>query len=195
MMGDMQAGTATRRSGSAVTPAGIVRFDLFGTVAFVVSATLSAVFFTGALRVVAVVVAVGLFTVGVVTFLWSYWTAVQRSRTDNIAVVQLYFLASGSTPRDVKRTMNLALAVQAVVGLGTAIARNTTDGRAGSTLAFGILVPMFGLGLNGLWCSKFGRFSARSVRAAENSSDPATIGKSPSVPPSHDEMEQNSPYG
>ena len=27
------------------------------------------------------------------------------------------------------------------------------DGQPGSTLAFGILVPMFGIGLNGLWAA------------------------------------------
>jgi hypothetical protein len=35
------------------------------------------------------------------------------------------------------------------------------SGNEVNTLAFGILVPMFGIGLNGLWAVRFGRFSPR----------------------------------
>ena len=195
MMGDMPGRDDADQGG------GIVRLNVIGTAAFVVSAMVSAIVFTNPLRIAGVVVALALFTVGVVTFLWSYWTAVQRSRVDNIAVAQLYFLSSGSTPRSVKLTMNLALLVQVLVGLGTAIARSTTDGRAGSTLAFGILVPMFGLGLNGLWCSKFGRFAPRrrpgdTGTPNDNDTDNDTAeNTSTGVRTSDDEMEQNSPHG
>ena len=127
-----------------------------------------------------------MFAIGVFAFLWGYWTAVQRSRTDDIAVAQLYFLAGGSTPRRVKRVMNSALAIQVVTCLATAIARSTTDGKSGSTLAFGILVPMFGLGLNGLWCAGHGSFAARVRELSPNSS---------SVPPSDDELEQTATHG
>ncbi|MCU1391243.1 MAG: hypothetical protein JWL72_4581, partial [Ilumatobacteraceae bacterium] len=141
----------------------IVQTNLIGTAAFAVSAVVAAAVFTDPVRIVAVVVALALFAIGIFGFIWSYITAVQRSRSDNIAVAQLYFLAGGSTPKQVKRLMTSALFVQIAVALATAIARNRTDGRAGSTLAFGILVPMFGLGLNGLWCSKHGSFSARQA--------------------------------
>ncbi|MEO6124595.1 MAG: hypothetical protein ABIR32_12900 [Ilumatobacteraceae bacterium] len=174
----------------ATSGAGLVRLDLIGTAVFAVSAVAAAIVFTNSIRIVGVVVALVLFAIGVVAFLWSYWSAVQRSRTDNIAVAQLYFLASGSTPRRVQLTMNLALLAQVVIGLGTAIARSTTDGRAGSTLAFGILVPMFGLGLNGLWCSRYGQFAPR--RPAP---EPSADGNSRSVRTSDDEMEQNSHHG
>ena len=177
----------------AVAGSAIVRADVIGTAAFVVSATLAAVIFTGPVRLVGVVVALALFAVGVFGFLWSYITAVNRSRSDNIAVAQLYFLVSGSTPNPVRRIMSSALAVQVVVAFATAIARSRTDGRAGSTLAFGILVPMFGLGLNGLWCSKHGSFSPRTVPTAATQRD--DDGNSEGVPPSGDQMEQNSTHG
>jgi len=180
MMGAVSAGTDP-----------IVRTDLAGTAVFTVSAVVAAVVFTGPVRVVGVVVALALFAIGIFTFLWSYVTAVQRSRTDDIAVAQLYFLAGGSTPRPVKRLMLTALAVQVVVAFSTAIARSSTDGRAGSTLAFGILVPMFGIGLNGLWCSRNGSFAARQVRGQAETVD----ANSESVPTSDDEMEQNSRHG
>lgn len=180
MIGPMEGHVGSGSSAS------IVHADLIGTALFVVSATLASVVFTNPLRLVGVVVSLALFASGVFAFVWSYWTAVQRSRTDDIAVAQLYFLAGGSTDVRVKRLMNGALAIQAVVALTTAIARNTTDGRAGSTLAFGILVPMFGLGLNGLWCAKHGTFALRERGTAPNSE---------SVPVSDDEMEQNSTHG
>ncbi len=164
----------------------IVRANLAGTLLFVVSAVASAVVFTKSVRLVAVVVALVLFAVGVFAFLWSYWTAVQRSRVDNIAVAQLYFLSGESTPAQVKRVMNGALLVQVITSLATAIARSSTDGRPGSTLAFGILVPMFGLGLNGLWCAANGTFSPRQQDLSPISS---------SVPPSSDEIEQTSSHG
>ncbi len=164
----------------------IVRFDLIGTALFAIAAIVAAVVFTSPFRLVGVVVSLVLFAIGVFAFLWSYWTAVQRSREDNIAVAQLYFLASGTTPKNVKWAMNGALLVQVVVGLSTAIARNRTDGRAGSTLAFGILVPMFGLGLNGLWCARYGQFAPRATETSSNST---------TVPTSDDEMEQNSTHG
>jgi len=165
----------------------IVRTDLIGTALFTVSAVVAAAVFTGPVRVVGVVVALALFAIGIFAFLWSYITAVQRSRTDEIAVAQLYFLAGGSTPKPVKRVMLAALAVQVIVAFSTAIARSSTDGHTGSTLAFGILVPMFGIGLNGLWCSRNGSFAARQVNGIGPNSE--------SVPTSDDEMEQNSRHG
>ena len=104
-----------------------------------------------------------LFAAGVAAFLWGFWNAIQRSRTEEIAVTTLFFLAGDTAPRAVRRSMNAALAVQVTAGLATALARPTTDGDPGSSLAFGILVPMLGLGLNGLWAAFHGRFPAREV--------------------------------
>lgn len=225
MMGAVDASQSADAMATATTtgtPTGgdrIVHLNLIGTALFVVTASLAAAIFDDLFKLIGVVVALVLFAVGVFAFIWSYITAVQRSRSDNIAVAQLYFLASGSTPKRVQRLMMSALTVQVVVGLATAIARNRTDGRAGSTLAFGILVPMFGLGLNGLWCSKFGSFSARRAPGAPDDDDvddadvddaevgDAEVGdtepaddsqiepNSAGVPPSDDEMEQNSTHG
>ncbi len=164
----------------------IVRVDVVGTAVFVASAAVAAATFTKPVRLIGVVVALALFAVGVFAFLWSYWTAVQRSRIENISVVQLYFLGGGSAPSNVKRVMNGALLVQVIASLATAISRSSTGGRPGSTLAFGILVPMFGLGLNGLWCASHGTFSPRQQEISSNS---------PSVPLSDDEIEQTSTHG
>ena len=180
MMVSMQA---TDTSGSSSL---ILRVNVVGTALFVLSSVAAAAIFTTPIRLVGVVVALVLFAIGVFAFLWSYWTAVQRSRDDDIAVTQLYFLSGPATPAYVKRVMNGALIVQTVASLATAIARTSTDGRPGSTLAFGILVPMFGLGLNGLWCAQYGTFSPRQRETSSIST---------SVPQSSDEIEQNSPHG
>jgi glucan phosphoethanolaminetransferase (alkaline phosphatase superfamily) len=185
MMDAMDAPDGTTSSGDV-----IITTDVVGTGIFVLSAVLAAAIFTDPVKAVAVVVSLALFACGMFTFLWSYWTAVQRSRTDNISVTQLYLLAGPSTPKAVKWRMNGALTVQIAVALATAIARSSTEGRAGSTLAFGILVPMYGLGLNGLWCARYGRFGPRQV--ADQSDAVPDAG---SVPPSADEMEQNSTHG
>ncbi len=145
----------------------IVRVDVMGTALFSVSSVVAAVVFDGWFKVQGVVVALGLFAVGVVAFLWGYWAAVQRSRRDELAVAELYFLLGAAIPTRVKRVMNSCLGVQTVVSLATALARPTTPAdsasgsTAGSTLAFGVLVPVLGLGLNGLWAALHGRFPPR----------------------------------
>jgi hypothetical protein len=151
----------------------IVRANIFLTAIFGVTAVLAAVLFNQPWKTIAVVTSLVCFTVGVVAFLWGYWTAVQRSREDNIGVANLYFLLDGCAPSAVSRTMNIVLGAQVVIGLGTALARMQTAGRTGSTLAFGILVPMLGLGLNGLWGAQHGTFPSRST--AQNSGDSSGV--------------------
>ena len=139
----------------------IVLVNTVLTVVFTLSALAAVVFFEQPWKVIAVTVCLVCFSVGVLAFLWGYWTAVQRSRSDNISVAALYFLIDNSAPRTVSRQMNFLLGVQIVVAIATAIARSSTDGKAGSTLAFGVLVPMLGLGLNGLWGANYGEFAPR----------------------------------
>lgn len=140
----------------------IVRLNGASTVVFVVTAIAATVFFDQPWKTVAVIACLACFSVGVVAFLWGYWSAVQRSRTDDISVAALYFLIDGCAPASVASRMNVLLAVQVVCGIVTALLRSQTDGEPGSTLAFGILVPMLGLGLNGLWGARHGSFRARA---------------------------------
>jgi hypothetical protein len=151
----------------------IVRVNILLTAVFAVTAILAAVLFSQPWKTIAVVTSLVCFTVGVVAFLWGYWTAVQRSREDNIGVANLYFLMDGCAPIVVSRAMNIVLGAQVVIGLGTALARMQTAGRTGSTLAFGILVPMLGLGLNGLWGAQHGTFPPRLM--AQNSVDSSGV--------------------
>lgn len=111
--------------------------------------------FVDALRPVATGVALILFAAGSALFLWAFAIAVGRSRTDAIGIGGLYFLAGDTAPRGVRRPMMASVATQTVVALGTATARPFTS------LAFGILVPVFGLGIAGLWGARHGRFEPR----------------------------------
>ncbi len=153
----------------------IVRGNIAGTALFVISATYAATIFTPNARAVGVVVALALFAIGVAAFIWGYFTAVQRSRHDEIAVSTLFFLTGGVAQPAVRNAMNGCLAAQIVVALGAALSRPSTAGQSGSTLAFGVLVPLFGLGLNGLWASRNGIFSAR--KNAESLTSATEIGK------------------
>lgn len=152
----------------------IVRLNVAATVVFTLATTLAAWLFSPWMRVGIVVVDLTLFAIGVVGFLWGYFAAVQRSRTDEISVAELFLLMGNVAPKPVQRVMAWCLAVQVVVGLAGAIVRNSTDGKPGSTLAFGVLVGMCGLGLNGLWAARHGYFAPR--RSSEESPDDPTIG-------------------
>jgi hypothetical protein len=147
----------------------IVRVDMMLTAVFVVTAVFAAIVFSGPARVIGVIVALALFALGTFAFLMGYFVAVGRSRTEEIAVAELYLLTGKALPAGPKRALLWLLGVQIVTALATALARPNTDGRAGSTLAFGVLVPMLGLGLNGLASARHGSFGPRRRRG-----DPAS---------------------
>lgn len=157
----------------------IVAADVVGTIVFTVTAIVAAVVFSSASQWVGAITAMTLFALGVFAFLWSYWNAVQRSRTDEIGVMQMYLLVGSPTPARVRRIMLAMLVVQVVVAFSTAIGRSKApDGSPGTSLALGILVPMFGLGLNGLWCAFHGRFPPRlDERATAVATSDAEMGQ------------------
>lgn len=124
-----------------------------GTAVFVVTAV-AAVVDREAFGLVAVAVDLALFLVGCVVFLWAFGVAVGRSRTDAIGIGGLYFL-QGSAPKAIQVALLVPFAVQIAVALVTAGLRPFTS------LAFGVLVPMFGLAQAGLWGARYGRFGAR----------------------------------
>ena len=132
---------------------GIVLLSWIGTGVFAAVATIATLLPDEAAKPAAVVDGI-LFAIGVVAFLWAYGIAVSRSRTDEIGIGGLFFLA-GSSPKVVRVRLLSALAVQVVVAIVTASIRPYT------AVAFGILVPMFGLGLTGLWGARHGTFPPR----------------------------------
>ena len=141
----------------------IIRVDLVLTAIFAVTAAYAAAVFSTPSQWVGAVTAMVLFGIGVFAFIWSYWSAVQRSRTHEISVTQLYMLMGDAIPAPVRRTLNLTLLAQFVIAISTTLARpNGPDGNPGSSLAVGFLVPMLGFGLNGLWAARHGNFATRA---------------------------------
>ena len=97
------------------------------------------------------------------TTLWAYAAALERSRTDDVGVANLYLLTGTTAAPPVSATR-----------CGAAWARRSSSRIAGATigvvgldegrlnaLAFGVLVPMFGIGANGLWAARHGRYEPR----------------------------------
>ena len=109
----------------------IVRINALLTLIFVVTSVVSAVVFSQPWKTIAVVVSLVCFAVGITVFLWGYWSAVQRSRQDNISVAAMYFLIDGAAPSRLALVMNSTLAIQVVVAVATAVSRSSTDGRWG----------------------------------------------------------------
>ena len=128
-----------------------------GTVLFVATASLATAF--ESLRIVGLVTALALFGFGTVAFLVAFAAGLERSRTEELSVFGLYFL-TGSTPRAVQWNLWGSAALQTIVAFTTASLRPFTS------LAFGILVPMYGLGVAGLWAARHGSFPSRTNRTS-----------------------------
>lgn len=134
-----------------------IRVLWVGTAAFVVTAVAAAALPPDPLRPVAVAVAGAAFVAGSAFYLAGYARAVQRSRRDEISMAALTFLAGDTAPASVRRQLLGATALQVVVAVATAAARPF------STLAFGILAPVLGIGVQTFWASRFGTFPRREV--------------------------------
>ncbi len=145
----------------------IVLGTMIGTAVFVAAGIAAMVLGRAGTRLM-IAVSLVLFAVGVATFLWSFFTAAERSRSDEIGVAALYLLTGPTAPAPVRYRLLGALGVQvvaAIVFAAIGFSGLTTD--EVNPMAFGILVPMFGIGLDGLWASRHGRFGPRMVTARE----------------------------
>jgi hypothetical protein len=134
----------------------LVWASFVGTAAFVVAAVVGTVWLD--LVAVLVFVSIALFFIGTGAFLLAYAKAVSRSRYETIGMGGLFFLA-GTAPRRVQVLLLGSFAVEVAVALITASIRVYTP------VAFGLLTPMFGLGLVGLWGAIYGEFPPREPAA------------------------------
>lgn len=122
-----------------------------------------------------------LFAVGSVAVLVAFAVAVERSRTEAIGIGGLYFLA-GSAPRSTQISLLASLVVQSTVPVVVALVRPFT--------AFGVLAPMWALGLAGLWGARHGRFPARTdAEPTASSGDRRTTAPSDATDSVQDEAE------
>jgi len=134
---------------------GLVRANVWATAVFAVASTAAAVV-PDPLELVAVPVDLVLFVAGCAAFLWAYAVAVGRSRYDDVTMAGVFFLSDRVAPARVTRAFRLLLAAQVVVAVATAAARPFT------ALAFGVLVPVLGLGLMALWGARHGAFARKA---------------------------------
>jgi hypothetical protein len=141
----------------------VIRLDLAGTAAFLAALSVAvplrthrfAQFLIGGVSMV-------LFAIGVTTTLWAYTRALDRSRVEEVGVANLYLLTSETAPRLVKRLMSAALTIQIVAAIaGAWIGVVGLDKGQLNALAFGVLVPMFGIGMNGVWAARHGSYGPR----------------------------------
>ena len=133
----------------------IVKASVAGTGIFVVTAILAAAVPDADL--VALAVALVLFAGGAVAFVAALLAAAARSRREEVTLPGLFFLEGA--PPGVRRLLLGSLAAEVVTALATAGARPNTS------LAFGILAPLWGQGLAGLWGARHGRFPPRTAPA------------------------------
>jgi hypothetical protein len=103
---------------------------------------------------VAFVTAMALFAGGCVVYVLAYAAGIRRSRTHELGIGGWFFLA-GSAPGWAQRHLLGSFAVQVVVSLVVAGARPFTS------LAFGVLAPLFGLACCGWWGGAHGAFGRR----------------------------------
>ena len=145
----------------------LVKLDIAGSALFaVVMAVAVPLRNDRSAQVAIAAVSLALFAVGVAVGLWAYTSALERSRTDEVGVANLFLLTGPTAPRAVKRLMSLALAAQVVIALvGASIGAGGLQQGQLNALAFGVLVPMFGVGMNGLWAARYGSFGPRVLKA------------------------------
>src|SRR4051812_35925108 len=131
----------------------VVRPAVWGTGAFVIASGIAVA--NEAMSVFVVVFDLLLFGLGMLAFARTLLVAAQRSRTEELSVAGIWFL-SGSAPKTIRMWLLGCLAVESVVALVAASLRPYTP------VAFGVLVPMYALGLTGLWAVRSGSFPPRS---------------------------------
>lgn len=131
----------------------IIKASLAGTAVFVIVAV-AATIAPDALAVPTVVADLVLAAAGLVANVVTLVRAAERSRRETITLIGIWWL-SGTAPKLVRRLLLGALGVEVVVALATASIRPFT------ALAFGVLVPLYGLGLAGLWATRHGTFHPR----------------------------------
>jgi hypothetical protein len=135
------------------TGAGIMKASIGGTVLLAVATPIAAID-PHSIGLPALIIALVMFFGGMAALVWSYLVAIGRSRESEIGLAGLYGL-SGSAPARVRAVLLGSAAAEVVIGLAGVAARPY------SSLAFGILAVMWGIGLTGLWGARHGAFPPR----------------------------------
>lgn len=137
---------------------GALNLTFIGTAALVVSSTAAALA-PDSFGLAHAVLSCALFAVGTGAMLWAYALGVTRSRTEAVTLAGLFFLSGDVAPAGIRRPFRTALAVEVVAVVAAASARPYTN------VAFGVLAPMFALGLMSAWSGRYGTFPPRPPKA------------------------------
>jgi hypothetical protein len=137
---------------------GLVNATFLGTGVLVVT-SIAAAAAPDSFGAVHATLSIGLFIIGTGAMLWAYALGVSRSRTELITIPGLFFLAGEVAPPATRRALRVATAVEIVAVVGAASIRPYSE------VAFGILAPMFGLGLMAMWGGRHGDFPPRPLKS------------------------------
>lgn len=129
----------------------IITLDAVGTAALVLATALAAVAEGRATDLVNLAVSSVLFLGGCVAFGYGFLKAAGRSRAEVVDLAGLFYL-TGSGPTDVRRKLlGLWFAQIAVATASVAVVRPP----------FGVMAPVWGIGLISVWGARHGAFPAR----------------------------------
>lgn len=131
----------------------IIRLDAAGTAALVVATVAASVVTSGATGALNLVVSAVLFLGGCVAFGIGFVRAANRSRTEVIDLAGLFYL-TGAAPQPVRRAMLGLWFVQIAVA---------TVSVATVSPPWGVMAPVWGIGLLTLWSARHGTFPDRPV--------------------------------
>lgn len=147
--------SASRHPAATTLPIPLLRrLDLVVTIVQGIAVTI-AFFSSDAVRNVVAVGCSVVFVAGAALFSWAFTIAAGRSRSEDVTVAGAFFLAGSIGTSDRRWAFGL-LGAQSLIGLVGAGADPYT------TMAFGILVPMFGLGIIAFLGSAHGAFHQRN---------------------------------
>ncbi len=132
----------------------LVKFSIRSSMAFA-AATVVTYVADGSLNVVYAIGCTITFVVGVALFALGMWNGIQRSRVDDVTLTGLVAIDASHVPKATRNALWLAVLIQVVVSILFASLRPFTQ------QAFGLLVPVLGLGIATLWGSRFASFHAR----------------------------------
>ncbi|MCB0978294.1 MAG: hypothetical protein KDB02_12635 [Acidimicrobiales bacterium] len=133
----------------------LVLLDVAATAVFLLVTAAAAVLDGDAFALVNLVVCAVLFVVGSVIWAWGFVRAAARSRDDVIDLAGLFYL-TGSAPRTVRRCLlGLWFAQMAIAVVAIPL----------TSPPFGVMVPVFGIGVLTSWGASKGTFPARETTA------------------------------
>lgn len=98
------------------------------------------------------------FAVGTILLGLGLWNGIQRSRDDEVTLTGLLSVDSTHVPAPVRNRLWGAIVAQTAIAVLFSALRPFTE------QAFGVLVPMIGLGFAALWGSRFAEFHPREDR-------------------------------